>query len=132
MTRDDTLIRQAMRFGAAGAVNTVVGFAAILGAFYGLGLGATASNAIGYAIGFAVSYGLHRRWTFRHSGRHGRSLPRYALVMAAGYAANLGVLHLLYGPLGVPFVAAQVVAMAAFTITVFAGSRLFAFAPERS
>nr|WP_166176088.1 GtrA family protein [Altererythrobacter segetis] len=77
------------RFGIVGVVNTAVGLAVIYGALFA-GLGDFASNALGYGCGLALSFVLHRGWTF--AGRT-RSLPRdsvgFVLAWGAAYAANL-------------------------------------------
>jgi len=120
------LLRQLIGFAGVGVVNTVVGVAVIVGAHRLLGWGPLASNAAGYAVGFVLSYVLHRRVTFRSSAPTARSLPRYALVLAAGYAANVAVLLALLA-LGAPFALAQLAALITFSALVFAGSRAFAF-----
>jgi len=121
-----TLLRQMIGFAAVGVVNTAVGVAVIWGAWRLLDWSALASNAAGYGVGFVLSYVLHRFVTFQSGAPIRRSLPRYALVLAAGYGANLGVLFGLLA-LNAPFVWAQLAALITFSVLVFTGSRLFAF-----
>lgn len=116
---------QALRYGATGALNTLVGLAVIYGCL-ALGIGDVAANVAGYAVGLALSYFLNARWTFRFRGDHARSLPRFLGVFAVAYGANLAAL-LLARPWTNAYIA-QLVGVAVYTVVGFLGSRHFAFA----
>lgn len=120
------LAGQAVRYGAVGALNTVVGVAVIY-LFMALGLGDVAANAIGYLVGLSLSYALNSQWTFRYRGAHADAVPRFVLVIAAAYAANLAALLLARDLGGVDSHLAQLFGVAAYVGIGFVGSRLYAF-----
>ena len=121
--------RQLVAFVGVGLVNTAVGVGVIMAAFHLLDWGPLASNAAGYAVGYVLSYVLHRFVTFQSGASTRRSLPRYTIVLACGYVANVAMLFGLLG-LGAPFFWAQLCALLTFSVLVFAGLRLFAFTQE--
>ena len=88
-------MKQLLKFAVVGALNTALGYAAIFGCMYVLGLGAVVSNVIGYTVGLAVSYSLNRSFTFRSSGARRAEMMRFLAIFLLAYLANLGVLVLL-------------------------------------
>lgn len=115
------------RFLSVGVINTALGLAVIILCLQ-LGLGDYAANVIGYAVGFACSYLLHRGYTFATTSTpHGAQLPRFAIAVAVSYGLNLAVIragHLL-GHDGT--IALQLVAIAAYTACFYVLSRVFVF-----
>ena len=117
-----------LRYCAVGLVNSAVGYAVILLGLR-LGLGDYAANAIGYAVGLALSYILQRCWAFAvttpPSWREG---ARFLAAASLAYAANLAVLHTAraMGHVGSPL--AQAAAMIAYSLSFFALSRFVVFA----
>jgi len=57
-----------LKFVVVGVANTLIGLLAIYLCKWLLGFGDAVANISGYMIGLAVSFGLNRGWTFRHSG----------------------------------------------------------------
>lgn len=129
-TRREFLI-SALRYGLAGVVNTLVGFSIIVALDVGLHLPAHLANAIGYAVGICVSFGLSKFFVFK-ARRTTRSAPlRYAVAVAAAFALNQGVLSLakLVLPPGALWsVAAQGSAAVSYTATLFLLSHFWVFA----
>lgn len=124
--------RTLARFLAVGVLNTIVGLGIIYACMGLLGMGDAASNAVGYAIGLAVSFVLNRRWTFRHQGNRSSSLVRFLLVFAVAYASNLLVVLALIDSLHVNRYLAQAIGIGAYTTLSYLGSRHFAFASVRT
>jgi len=85
-------MRQLLRYGAVGVINTGLGYAVIFACMYLLGLGAVASNVAGYAVGLIVSYSLNRTFTFRSTGARRAEMVRFLVIFLLAYLANLGVL----------------------------------------
>lgn len=121
------LIRQSLRFGMVGVVNTIIGLLAIYGVIFFLNIGPVVANAIGYTIGLFVSFVLNRLWTFG-DGRSIRAvLPRYLLVTVLSYVLNLAVVllgtnHFSVGPYLVQFFG-----IGFYTVAMFIGCRRFVF-----
>jgi putative flippase GtrA len=81
-----------IRFLIVGALNTLFGYTII---FVGLllGLGDYLANALGYAIGIPLSYGLHRRWTFAPKAPASwAEALRFGICFLIAYSANLAVI----------------------------------------
>jgi putative flippase GtrA len=121
------LIEHALRYAAVGLLNSIVGLAAIYAAASLLKFGDVASNAFGFAVGFVLSFVLNKQWTFRFQGSRARSITLFALVVAASYLLNLGVLLIVTLRLGVPAFLAQLLGMATYAIASFLGARYIAF-----
>jgi putative flippase GtrA len=116
-----------LRFLLVGGSNTLVGLTAILIAVRVFGLNDLAANAIGYLIGFFWSFGLNRRWTFRHSGSPKVALVRYALVCSISYALNVIVLMAIRSVVPGAHLLAQLGAVITYSVAAYYGSRYFAF-----
>ena len=125
------LLGPLVRYGLVGLVNTGVGLAVILGAEFGLHAGPVVANALGYAAGFVVGFVLNRSFVFRSDARVGVAGPRYFVAVAACYGLNLMVLQGARGVLpatDLARAAAQLCAMGAYTVSLFALSRYWVFA----
>lgn len=121
------LIRQSLRFGAVGLVNTAVGLLAIYAIIFFFNSNPAVANAIGYAIGLVLSFTLNRFWTFDSAQSIKKVLPRYLLVAAISYLINLsavliGTYHFGEGPYMV-----QLFGIGIYTVTMFFGCRWFVF-----
>ncbi|MEL0210844.1 MAG: GtrA family protein, partial [Novosphingobium sp.] len=82
------------RFALVGVINTAIGFALILLGLR-LGLSDFAANALGYGLGFCVSYALNRWITFKVEGAPSfREFGRFGAAFLLAYAANIAVLGL--------------------------------------
>ncbi|MDE8651510.1 GtrA family protein [Novosphingobium album (ex Liu et al. 2023)] len=90
-------MRQLIRFGAVGLVNTLVGLAVIMG-LIALGAGDYAANLYGYLVGLALSFVLNRSWTFGVRGAvHWAEVARFLGAVAIAYGLSLAVLTLMRG-----------------------------------
>lgn len=92
LTRSQTRTGQLLRFGAVGGSTNLV----YLGLYLSLvGVGEQVANAVGVVVSTALTNELHRRLTFRASGRtswwtaqwEGAGLAAVALVVSAGVLA---------------------------------------------
>ena len=125
---------QLARFGAAGLINTAVGFAVIAGLDVGLGLNPALANACGYALGIALGFVLNRGFVFRSRTGVTASAARFLTAALLAFAINQGVLHLaglILGAGGPQHLAAQLAGMAAYTTTLFLICRIWVFRPSR-
>ncbi len=121
------LIRQSLRFGVVGLVNTVIGLTAIYAVIFFFNANPALANAIGYAIGLAVSFALNRFWTFGDTRSVEKVLPRYLLAAAICYLLNLAVVLLGTYHFGVGPYLVQLLGIGVYTVTMFLGCRWFVF-----
>ena len=121
--------RQAVLYAVAGMVNTLVGLVVIFAGLALFGLPALAANAIGYAAGFAVSFVLNGKMTFRQQRLSRAMLGRFLLVCAVSYAANAACVAALTAH---DKYLAQVAGMAVYTVLGFLLSRAFVFTGVRT
>jgi putative flippase GtrA len=119
-----------LRYGAAGLINSLIGFGVILLTMSVLGMPPLLANALGFAAGYLSGYLLHRSFTFRSSVPHGQGLRRWLAATAFGYVANLAVLMGLIAA-GVNHVWAQAAAIAAYVMITFLLGRFFVFGPQK-
>ena len=122
-----------LRFLLVGVANTIVGYLAILGFQFLVGLHAMVANALGYVTGISVSYLLNRRYTFQSQGSHYRDLPRFLAAGSACYLANLLVLAFLsYHPEWVGAALAQSVSVATYTVSFYFLNKRLVFRATQS
>ena len=86
---------QFARFLTVGVFNTLIGYAVIFIAMYGVGLSPELSNGLGFAVGLFSSFVLSRKFTFRSEGKVNAELIRFLIAFMIAYLLNLAVLHLL-------------------------------------
>jgi len=126
------LIRQAVRFGLVGLINTGVGLLAIYAVLYFGSTGPVIANAAGYAIGLAVSFVLNRLWTFEDRSAIKRVLPRYLVTAGVAYLCNLAVVVAGTGYFHVNPYAIQPLGIILYTAIMFFGCRCYVFAGTES
>jgi putative flippase GtrA len=105
---------QLARFLSVGAFNTVLGYAVIFAAMYGLKLSAELSNMLGYGVGLVASFVLSKRFTFRSDARAWPELLKFLAVFLIAYGANYLTLALCLHVLHVHPALSQVVAGACY------------------
>jgi putative flippase GtrA len=106
-------------------INTVVGYAVIF-ACMAFGLGPRLSNALGYAVGFVLSFVQSRYWVFRSANRIVEDATRFVPAFLVAFAANFLVLQALLW-LGVNAYLAQLAAGCAFIAVGFVLNYVFVF-----
>ena len=96
----DVVAREAAKFGAVGAINTVLDFAVLNLLVAGLGVAPLRSKVISTVIAATSSYLMNRHWTFRHRERSDvkREYTIFFALNAVGLAIGLLVLGVtVYG-----------------------------------
>lgn len=119
-----------VRFGLAGAVNTAVGLTVIAGLDLGFGVEPHLANAAGYAAGIGLGFVLHRGFVFKDDGHIGRTGAKYLAAVAVAFVANQTVLFAarqVYSDMALGRLAAQLTAMATYTLTLYALCRSWVF-----
>ena len=79
------------RFLTVGALNTLVGLGVIFLSMSAFGFGLASANALGYAVGVALSFHLNRRWTFEHDGARSAAFARWLAVVEVSAGARQAV-----------------------------------------
>jgi putative flippase GtrA len=87
-------LRELASFGAIGIAGNATLYALYL-ALTAFGIGPKMAMSAAFLLGVLCTYGLNRRWTFRHDGAMGHSATRYALAYLFAYAMNIAALALL-------------------------------------
>ncbi|MGF9562910.1 GtrA family protein [Neorhizobium sp. BT27B] len=126
------LVRQLVRFGLVGLVNTSVGLLAIYALMYVFQVSPGFANAGGYALGLCISFLLNRDWTFQDNSKICQTLPRYLAVAAVCYSLNLAIVLSAVHMLGIDPYVAQLLGIVAYTACMFVGCRLFVFGARTS
>lgn len=123
------LIRQAVRYGIAGVLNNLFGYAAyLLMTFFGVE--PKVAVTIVYPLTVTTGYFAHFRYSFSSRRGHGSAMVRYLLAHCAGYAANVAMLYVLHDKMGLPHQAVQAAAIVAVAGMLFVIFRVFVFAGE--
>ena len=115
------------RYLAAGGLNSLLGFAAIMLCMGPFAMPPLAANAAGYAAGYVLSFLMHRHFTFRSKVGLGYGLAAYLPVVAIGYAANAVVLLASIKMAGLNPYVAQLLAIGTYVAVTFVGSSKFVF-----
>ena len=130
-------VRRLALYGAAGVINTIVGFGVIATLDFGLGVDSHIANAVGYAVGVVCAFVLNRFMVFKNSEKASRTGPRFLIAVAAAFALNQLVLTgamALFGSAPLGRLAAQLLGMASYTVATFVMCQLWVFRqapPER-
>ena len=85
-----------------------------------------AASTLGAVCGAAVNYALNHRFTFRSVRPHAHAAPRFLAVSALGIALNAAIVA-AGDTIGMPYLAAQVVATGAVLLTAFTVNRRWTF-----
>ena len=86
------IIRQAVKFGIVGVINTLLSLAIIWILTKKIGCSEVLSNFVGYFVGLINSFFLNRKWTFGSKGNMLGGAVRFFIVFVICYLLQLGVL----------------------------------------
>ena len=121
------LIRQAIRFVLVGVVNTTIGILAIYSVLYLFKTTPVIANAIGFSIGFVVSFVLNRHWTFVDTTSIAKTLPRYLIMTMVSYTLNLLVVVIGIRNFGIGPYLIQLFGVSVYSVSMFLGFKWFVF-----
>lgn len=123
----ENLRRQAISYAALGIMINAAGFLLYIVLVDAAGLPPIASISIIYLTACTCNYFGNRAWTFRDRSQVSRSAPRYFAIQVIGYLANLGIMGLLYGKLGLPHASVQFFAIIVVAPLLFLLSKYVVF-----
>lgn len=118
------MLLQFVKYNLVGVVNTLVGFSIILLLMY-MGLSATVSNILGYAIGTVISYILNSKYTFVSSTNNQAILVKFVMALTLAYILNFMTLQWLLALIN-PYLA-QLGAAVVYSISSFMLVKYFVF-----
>ena len=118
---------QFLRYAGAGAIGTGLHYAVLIALVQLARAGPVLASTAGAVCGALVNYALNHRFTFASDKSHGRALPRFALVAAAGVALNALVMATVLAVAGPHYLVAQVIATAAVLAAGFLANRAWTF-----
>jgi len=118
------------RFSLVGVFNTIVGYALIFSLMF-LGVGVYLSNALGYGVGFIVSFLLNKNFVFRSRGCYLRESMKFLMFMGLAYLLNLTTLHFLLRFDVNPYLC-QLIAGATYSIAMYLTSRKWVFLKSKA
>jgi putative flippase GtrA len=121
------LARQVASFFGVGVLAVIVHYAVLVGLVEGAGAAPVASAGAGYLAGGLASYLLNRTHTFASDRPHREASWRFAAVMAVGFALTLGLMAILVGRLGLPYLPSQIAATGVVFAWNFAAHRWWTF-----
>lgn len=114
------------RFCAAGATNTVIGFAVIF-ALMALSVGPKVANISGYTVGVVLTFVFGKRWIFVSKGDVRAEIIRFMFAIGVAYSMNYIVLLYLLHNERLEAHLAQIVAGMVYTIVNFLLGNFFVF-----
>ena len=122
-------LKQAVKFGSVGVLNTLLDLAIyfVLTRWLGLGGQPTLAKGISYSVGVLNSYILNRVWTFRATGSSWAALLPFVLSSLVGLAINTGMLSLCLNTLALPELIAIGIATASSLLWNFLVSKFLIF-----
>ena len=82
------------RFSIVGIFNTIVGYSLIFFLMF-LGRGTYLSNALGYGVGYIISFLLNKKFVFCSKGCYARESIKFLIFMGLAYLSNLTTLYFL-------------------------------------
>lgn len=125
------VLAQFLRFAMVGASGTAVQYAVLWIGVERFGVGAAAASGAGYLLGAVVNYVLNYFFTFGSRQSHLRAAGRYFTLLAVGWCLNTALMWLLVHEAHWYYWLAQVLTTGLGLLFNFAGSRWWAFRPER-
>lgn len=123
---------QFLRFSAVGIINTCVGLAIIFALMRAGNANYIVANAIGYLIGFFISFSLNRSWTFDYRGPVLQSAIQWLLLVCTAYVINISIVIVAHEYININQYISQLMGVAAYTVTTFFGGRYYVFSEAKS
>ncbi len=121
------MLPQFVRYAGAGAIGTAAHYAVLVALVQGAQAGVVAASTAGAIAGAGINYALNHRFTFASRETHGRALPRFVAVAAAGIMLNALVLAAVLALAGPHYLIAQVVATLAVLGAGYLANRSWTF-----
>ncbi|WGD29907.1 GtrA family protein [Ancylobacter sp. WKF20] len=119
--------RHILLFAALGALGTLAHYAVLIGLVQGGLTGPVLGSTAGFLTGGLVNYQLSRRVIFRSSKGHVEAAGKFFTVAGLGLVINAALMALLTGPLGAPYLPAQILVTGLLVLWHYAGNAIWTF-----
>lgn len=126
-TINHAVLFQFCKFASMGAIGTIAQYCLLWTGVEVWFWPASLSSATGYLVGSIINYGLNYYVTFNSNQAHGKTMPRFYLVVLVGWSINTGIMWVLADQLLWNYWIAQLIATAAGLLWNFVGSRKWVF-----
>ena len=121
-------IKQAIKYGVVGVINTLITAVVIWVMMKLLGCSDVVSNVVGYIAGVLNSFIWNKKWTFKSSEKWIGSAIRFGVVFGICYLLQLGLLVFVLNPyLAIDPYYNQLIAMAFYTAINFVMNKFYTF-----
>lgn len=118
-------------YACVGATGTAMQYAVLATLVSLHALGAVAASCIGAIAGAIVNYGLNYRFTFRATGAHHRTAPRFFAVAVAGIVINSALMFAFTRWLRLSWLPAQCITTGCVLLLTYTASSLWTFRVHR-
>lgn len=135
-------IKEIVKFGFVGVMNTIIGTAVMFFAYNVLHCGYWLSSALNYVIGSVFSYFANKYFTFKSQKRSAKEVFRFALNIIVCYLLAYGIAEPLITRMGIWLKVgweenileqiAMLVGMCLFVGFNFIGQKIFVFGRKKS
>lgn len=120
-------LRHLLLFAALGGIGTVAHYAVLI-SFVQSGLaGPVVGSTAGFLVGGLTNYQLSRRIVFRSHKPHHEAMTKFFLIAGIGLVINAALMTLLTGPLGAPYLPAQILVTGLLVLWHYTGNALWTF-----
>ena len=121
-------IKQAIKYGVVGVINTLITAGVIWFMMKLLGCADVVSNVVGYIAGVLNSFIWNKKWTFKSTEKWLGSAIRFGVVFGICYLLQLGLLVFVLNPyLAIDPYYNQLIAMAFYTAINFVMNKFYTF-----
>ena len=121
-------IKQAIKYGVVGVINTLITAVVIWIMMKLLGCSDVVSNVVGYIAGVLNSFIWNKKWTFKSTEKWMGSAIRFGIVFGICYLLQLGLLVFVLNPyLAIDPYYNQLIAMAFYTAINFVMNKFYTF-----
>lgn len=121
------IIKQAIKYGLVGVVNTLITAAVIWVMMKIFGASDVLSNITGYIAGLINSFIWNKKWTFESSVSWVSGAVKFGVVFIVCYLLQLGVLLYLNKTLTIDTYYNQLIAMVFYTVINFVMNKFYTF-----
>lgn len=119
--------RHLLLFAALGGIGTLAHYAVLISLVQSGLAGPVAGSTAGFLVGGLTNYQLSRRIVFRSSKPHQETMTKFFLIAGIGLVLNAALMALLTGPLGAPYLPAQILVTGLLVLWHYTGNALWTF-----
>lgn len=121
------LARQFSAFVVVGLIAAVAHYGVLIGLVEAKAMRPVPATLLGFLAGALVSYLLNRRFSFASDRPHREAAWRFAVVSSVGFGLTGLIMAVLTGPLGAPYLPAQVLTTGIVLFWNFVANRYWTF-----